>query len=86
MSSAQKPGDEDEELFTSPRMYRLLRAGDGSLAIEVAIGGIATSTMRVRLTAEEATAYQREGRVATDRLAQDIEANPPFFGRAVAVS
>jgi hypothetical protein len=85
MSKDHSPSRQEEELFTSPMMYRLLRAADGSLAIEVVVGTIAMSTVRVQLAADEAAAYHGEGRAATDRLAEAIVQNPKFFGRAVAV-
>jgi hypothetical protein len=43
------------------------------------------SMVRVDLNEEEAAAYGREGRAATDRLAQRIQENPTFNGRAVDV-
>lgn len=41
--------------------------------------------VRVTLSADEAAAYAREGRAALDRLAQRIQADPPFGGRAQRV-
>nr|WP_211193723.1 hypothetical protein [Pyxidicoccus fallax] len=64
-------------------MYRLLRAPDGTLTLEVVVGGFAMYEVRVRLTAEEAEQYAREGRAFADRMAQAIMANPPFGGRSV---
>jgi hypothetical protein len=75
----------EQELFSSPMMYRLLRQSDGRLALEVVVGGMAMSTVRVELTPDEAAAYAREGQAATDRLAQSISANPSYFGRASRV-
>ena len=75
----------EEELLSSPMMYRLLRDAKGSLALEVVVGGMAMSTVRVQLTDEEAAAYAQQGQAATDALAQRIQANPRFFGRAVQV-
>ncbi len=73
----------EEVLIQSPLLYRLLRASDGTLTLEVVVGGIAMYEVRVRLTAQEAAAYAREGQAFTDRLAQAILADPPFGGRAV---
>lgn len=73
----------EEELFrSSPWLYRLLRAPDGMLILEVVVGTIAMYEVRVRLTPEEAAAYAREGTAFTDRMAQEIIANPRFHGRA----
>ncbi|MCE9671625.1 hypothetical protein LY474_27840 [Myxococcus stipitatus] len=73
---------EEQVLYVSPLLYRLLRAADGALVIEVVVGGFAMSAVRVRLTAEEAQAYAREGQAWADRLARDIMARPSFDGRA----
>jgi hypothetical protein len=72
----------EQVLYQSPLLYRLLREEGGALVIEVVVGGIALSSVRVRLTAEEAEAYAREGTAFTDRLAQEIMARPSFGGRA----
>ncbi len=48
-------------LYQSPFLYCVLREEDGTLSIEVVVGGIAMSTVRVRLTAQEAEAYARGG-------------------------
>ncbi|MFO7566502.1 MAG: hypothetical protein R6X02_27920 [Enhygromyxa sp.] len=72
----------DEVIFQSPMMYRLLRESGGGLVIEVVVGGIAMSAVRVRLDAEEALAYEREGSRFSDRLASAITADPRFDGRA----
>ncbi|KFE66569.1 hypothetical protein [Hyalangium minutum] len=73
----------EEELFRSGAwMYRLLRAADGTLILEVVVGTIAMYEVRVRLNEDEAAAYAREGTAFTDRMAQDIIANPRFHGRA----
>ncbi|NMO14095.1 hypothetical protein HPC49_37405 [Pyxidicoccus fallax] len=74
---------DEEVLIQSPLMYRLLRAPDGTLTLEVVVGGFAMYEVRVRLTAEEAEQYAREGRAFADRMAQAIMANPPFGGRSV---
>lgn len=66
-------------------MYRLLRGAGGQLALEVVVGGIALYAVRVVLSADEAAAYEREGTAALDRLAQRIQADPPFGGRALRV-
>ena len=76
---------DEEVLLQSPLLYRLLRERSGGLIIEVVVGGIAMSAVRVRLDAQETAAYAREGRAFTDRLAQAIQADPPFGGRAVDV-
>lgn len=76
----------EEVLLQSPLLYRLLRAEDGTLSLEVVVGGIAMYEVRVRLTDEEAASYAREGRAFTDRMAQDIMANPPYGGRSVRVT
>jgi len=73
----------EEVLFQSPLLYRLLRAPGGTLSLEVVVGGIAMYEVRVRLTAEEAASYAREGSAFTDRMAQAIMADPPFGGRSV---
>ncbi|HLT37932.1 MAG TPA: hypothetical protein VK034_16720 [Enhygromyxa sp.] len=71
----------EQVIYQSPMMYRLLRDGDG-LLIEVVVGGIAMSAVRVRLSADEADEYEREGSRASDRLASAIMADPRFGGRA----
>jgi hypothetical protein len=73
---------QEQVLYQSPLLYRVLREEDGALSIEVVVGGIAMTTVRVRLTAQEAEAYAREGSAFTDRLAQEIMAQPSFGGRA----
>jgi hypothetical protein len=60
----------------------VLREEGGALLLEVVVGGIALSSVRVRLTAQEAEAYAREGTAFTDRLASEIMAEPSFGGRA----
>jgi hypothetical protein len=74
---------QEEVLYQSPLLYRLLRASDGGLTLEVVVGGIAMYEVRVRLTSQEAESYSREGRAFTDRMAQAIMADPPFGGRSV---
>lgn len=76
---------DEEVLLQSPLLYRLLRDRSGALIIEVVVGGIAMSAVRVRLDARETDAYAREGQAFVDRLAQAIQADPPFGGRAVDV-
>jgi hypothetical protein len=73
---------QEQVLYQSPLLYRVLREEDGALSIEVVVGGIVMTTVRVRLTAQEAEAYAREGSAFTDRLAQEIMAQPSFGGRA----
>lgn len=73
---------QEQVLYQSPLLYRVLREEDGALSIEVVVGGIAMHAVRVRLTAQEAEAYAREGSVFTDRLAREIMAQPSFGGRA----
>jgi hypothetical protein len=72
----------EQVLYQSPLLYRVLREEDGALSIEVVVGGIVMNTVRVRLTAQEAEAYAREGSAFTDRLAREIMAQPSFGGRA----
>ena len=74
---------DEEVLIQSPLMYRLLRAPDGTLTLEVVVGGIAMYEVRVWLNADEAAAYAREGRAFADRMARAIMADPPFGGRSV---
>jgi hypothetical protein len=76
---------DEEVLLQSPLLYRLLRDRSGALSIEVVVGGIAMSMVRVRLNAQETAAYAREGQDFADRLAKAIMADPPFGGRAVDV-
>jgi hypothetical protein len=76
---------DEEVLLQSPLLYKLVRDANGALIIEVVVGGIAMSAVRVRLDARETAAYAREGQAFADRLAQAIMANPPFGGRAVDV-
>jgi hypothetical protein len=76
---------DEEVLIQSPLLYRLLRDKSGALVIEVVVGGIVMSAVRVRLDAQEMAAYVREGQAFTDRLAQAIMADPPFGGRSVDV-
>jgi hypothetical protein len=73
---------QEEVLIQSPLLYRLLRAPDGTLTLEVVVGTIAMYEVRVRLTAEEAASYAQEGRAFADRMAQAIMADPPFGGRS----
>lgn len=74
---------DEEVLLQSPLLYRLLRDRSGALLIEVVVGGIAMSAVRVHLNAQETAAYAREGQPFADRLAKAIMADPPFGGRAV---
>lgn len=73
---------EEEVLYQSPLLYRLLRAPDGTLTLEVVVGGIAMYEVRVRLDAQEVEAHAREGSAFTDRMARAIMADPHFGGRA----
>ena len=75
----------EQVLLRSPLLYKLVRDASGALIIEVVVGGIVMSSVRVRLDAQETAAYAREGQAFTDRLAQAIMANPPFGGRSVDV-
>ncbi len=77
---------DEEVLHQSPLLYRLLRAPDGSLTLEVVVGGIAMYEVRVRLTPQEVESYAREGNAFADRMAQAIMADPPFGGRSVRAS
>ncbi len=73
----------EEVVYQSPLMYRILREG-GGLVIEVVVGGIALSAVRVRLSADEAQSYEREGSRFSDRLANAVMADPRFGGRSYA--
>jgi hypothetical protein len=75
----------EEVLLRSPLLYKLVRDPSGALIIEVVVGGIVMSAVRVRLNPQETAAYAREGQAFTDRLAQAIMADPPFGGRSVDV-
>ncbi|QSQ25210.1 hypothetical protein JY651_09880 [Pyxidicoccus parkwayensis] len=77
---------DEEVLYQSPLLYRLLRAPDGGLTLEVVVGGIAMYEVRVRLTPDEAQSYAREGTAFIDRMAKAIMADPPFGGRSVRAS
>ena len=76
---------DEEVLIQSPLLYRLVRDSSGALTLEVVVGGIAMSAVRVRLDAQETAAYAREGQAFAERLAKAIMADPPFGGRAVDV-
>jgi hypothetical protein len=71
---------EEELLRNNAWMYRLLRAPEGTLILEVVVGGMAMYEVRVRLTEEEAATYAREGADFIDRMAKDVIANPRFYG------
>jgi len=73
---------EEQVLYHSPLLYRVLREASGALLIEVLVGGIATSAVRVHLDAQESATYAREGTSFSDRLAREIMARPGFGGRA----
>jgi hypothetical protein len=75
----------EQVLLRSPLLYKLVRDASGGLILEVVVGGIVMSAVRVRLDAQETAAYEREGQAFTDRLAQAIMADPPFGGRSVDV-
>ena len=79
MSHTGLPIDDEEELYASPLLYRLVRTSDGALILEVTVD----SVVRVALNEEEIAAYERRGDVALDELAQDIRKNPNYFGRAL---
>jgi|GEM_PF-824323 len=72
----------EQVVYQSPMLYRLLRDGSEALIIEVVVGGIAMSAVRVRLSDDEAAHYARAGSSYSDQLAQAITANPRFDGRA----
>lgn len=76
---------EEQVLYQSPLLYRVLREASGALLIEVVVGGIAMSAVRVRLDAQESAMYAREGARFSDRLAREIIARPGFGGRAFDV-
>lgn len=69
-------------LYQSPMMHRLLRESDGSLVLEVVVGGMAMYEVRVTLSDEEVRGWESEGKGYIDRLAAAIVADPPFGGRA----
>lgn len=73
---------DEEVLIKSPLLYRLLRAPDGTLTLEVVVGSIAMYAVRVRLNAQEAADYAREGEAFADRMAQAIMGDPHFGGRS----
>lgn len=72
----------EQVLYQSPMMYRVLREAGGALVLEVVVGGVAMSAVRVRLDADETAAHAREGRAFTDRMAREIMARPSFGGRS----
>ncbi|MFV8754812.1 hypothetical protein ACNOYE_30060 [Nannocystaceae bacterium ST9] len=74
-------GKSEQVVYQSPMMYRLLRER-GELVLEVVVGGFALSAVRVRLSADEAQAFAREGSPFSDRLANAIMADPRFGGRS----
>lgn len=76
---------EEQVLYQSPLMYRVLREASGGLVVEVVVGGFAMSAVLVRLDAGEAAAYARDGSSFSDRLAREIMASPRFGGRAYEV-
>jgi len=73
---------DEQVLYRSPMLHRLLREADGQLVIEVVVGRMAMSAVRVRLDAHEARAWTEEGGAFADRLAAKITADPKFGGRA----
>jgi hypothetical protein len=75
----------EDVVHQSPLMYRVLRDANGALLIEVVVGGIALSTVRVSLDEREAAAWASEGSTFGDRLAREIMADPPFGGRSYEV-
>lgn len=75
----------EEVLIQSELLYKLARAPGGALFIEVVVGGIVQSAVRVFLDEKETESYRREGRTAANRLARSIMANPPFGGRATDI-
>ncbi len=76
----------EEVLHRSPLMYRVLREQPGgALVLEAVVGGIAMTSVRVRLDAREAEAWAREGSTFSDRLAREIMADPRFGGRSYEV-
>jgi hypothetical protein len=76
---------DEQVLYQSPMMYRVLREPSGGLVIEVVVGGMAMSAVRVRLDTQEVEAYTREGSSFSDKLAREIMARPKFGGRAYDV-
>ena len=76
---------DEQVLYQSPLMYRVLREGGGGLVIEVVVGGMAMTAVRVRLDAQESEAYTREGSTFSDKLAREIMGRPKFGGRAYEV-
>ncbi len=75
---------DEEVLLQSPLLYRLLRERSGALSLEVVVGGVAMSVVRVRLDAQEALTYAREGAPFIERLAQAVLVDPSFGGRSVS--
>jgi hypothetical protein len=74
---------DEQVLLQSPLLYRVLRARDGALSIEVLVGGIVQYEVRVALDAQETASFEQEGRAFSDRLARAIMAEPTYGGRAV---
>jgi uncharacterized protein (DUF4415 family) len=73
---------DEQVLYQSPMMHRVVRLPDGALEIEVVVGRMAMEAVRVRLDDDELAQWQAEGGRFADRLAAAITANPRFGGRA----
>lgn len=77
---------DEEVLYQSPLLYRVLRKPDGVLVLEVVVGGIFMSTVRVELDDTEAARYAQQGARFSDRMAMQIMAEPRYGGRAYVVN
>lgn len=76
----------EEELYKSPLLYRVLRRPDGVLLLEVVVGGIFMSTVRVELDDTEAERYAQHGARFADRMALQIMSQPTYGGRSYVVA
>lgn len=76
----------EEELYKSPLLYRVLRKPEGALVLEVVVGGIFMSTVRVELDDAEASRYAQLGAQFADRMALQIMSEPTYGGRAYIVA
>lgn len=76
----------EEELYKSPLLYRVLRKPEGALVLEVVVGGIFMSTVRVDLDEAEAARFAQQGAQFADRMALQIMSEPTYGGRAYIVA
>ena len=72
----------EEVLYKSPYMYQLVRAPDGTLILEVVVGGFAMYEVRVRLNRRRRRPTPAREPLFTDRMAQAIVASPAYGGRS----